>query len=95
MYKSKFRKDLTAMKFAIDVGIENFKKIDNKDNETAGPQLFDLLANIPGVLWVDYNGHFGPYIFVELDAEAANPFTFKWNRIFKALDDTISEYLEE
>ncbi len=61
-----FKKVATSTKYVIAYGLENFKKM--MDIEIDGEiSLYDQLDKINGILDVEYNGHFGPNIFIEVD----------------------------
>ena len=49
-------------------------------NMEAGETLRELLGKIVGVLDVDYNGHFGNYIYIEVDVD--HDISATWNLIY-------------
>lgn len=67
--------------YTIDVTIEELEKI-----EEAG-RLYELLGAILGVSNVDYDGHFGPHIFLDVEKEDDN--TDTWDKIFATIDNVI------
>ena len=78
-----FKKVATSTKYVIAYGLENFIKM--SDIELDGEKsLYDQLDKIIGVLDVEYNGHFGPNIFIEVDSDFDNLLLWaKVDRILK------------
>ncbi len=63
-----FKKVATSTRYCVPYGLENFKKMmDIELNDDVS--LYRLLNNIGGILDVEYNGHFGPNIFIEVDSD--------------------------
>lgn len=80
----------TYIKFNIGITVEQFRYIIDKDNDFENEDewdktLYKILEKIDGVTEVDYNGHFGAYIFV----------TLEWDKFVKAKKEVtlaIKEY---
>lgn len=60
------------------------------------PSLYEILENIKGISNVDYNSHFGDYIFMAIDKEKDSTKFQKniQNKIMKYIDIT-TEYIDE
>lgn len=84
------KKLLVQSTYSIQVTVDDLLKITRKDNESdsGDDQLYLLLEEISGIKSVDYDGHFGPWIWVTVDKDKDNAET--WKRI----EGTIKEYLK-
>jgi len=85
-----FTTEKTATSYSIGLTTEQMLAIMDKDNNE--PSIVNCLnirlGDIDGVIDdVEYNGHFGPFIFVSIKDEYDNPET--WEMIFQ----TINKYL--
>jgi hypothetical protein len=78
-----FKKVATSTNYCVPYGLENFKKM--MDIELQGDDLlYERLDKIEGILVVDYNGHFGPNIFIEVESDFDNLLLWaKVDRILK------------
>ena len=77
-----FKKVATSTKYCVPYGLENYKKmIDIELDEEKS--LYELLDSIEGIVEVDYNGHFGPNIWIEVDSDYDN--LVLWSRIDRIL----------
>lgn len=72
--------------YSIDVPVKELLTIMVKDGEVEHP-LYMLLIEIDGISDVDYNGHFGPHIYITLDIGYDN------EDVWKAVHETIENYL--
>jgi len=70
--------------YALDIPAEKLSAIMDKDCE-AEDSLYMLLIKIDGVSDVDYNGHFGPHIYITLDIEYENEDV--WKTIYKMIEN--------
>ena len=77
----------TTINYQIDIQRKSLVRILNEDRCVPSP-LYERLMKVPGIEKVDYDGHFGPYIFVELECEHDNGLTWNW------IENTIKEYLK-
>ena len=75
-----------AIKFDIEVTKEELSKILDLDNEVDVP-LYQELEKIEGVSEIDYDGHFGPYIFLTVDLEHLDGSTKKIKEVIKKFLD--------
>lgn len=55
------KKDVISKNYCIEISIERMKEILKDDS------IFDELDKINGITKIEYDGHFGPYIFLTLD----------------------------
>jgi hypothetical protein len=81
----------TSINYCIDVPVKNLKRIldlDNKALDDYDDVLYMRLMDIEGVENAKYDGHFGPYIFVELDCQCDNGETWK------LIENTIKDYIK-
>ena len=79
-----FDRKITSIKYRLDVGIENFKKIMDRDAE-GEELLYEWLEAIESVLHIDYDGHYGPYIFIEVEDTRGMDLNF-WYQIQHLID---------
>jgi len=63
---------LTSRSFAIPITMEEFDNIDHKEREYGIDHVGEMLAKLPGVSDVDFDGHFGLYIYLTIDKEFDN-----------------------
>ena len=73
-------KELVTVSYRINVLTENFFTIMDKDGEAIvndEKTLGDLLDALPYVDKVEYDGHFGPGIHIEIDVDGINGDTEK------------------
>lgn len=80
-----------STKYSIEITIPEMFKILDKDEELIcddADTLSDLLLKLPHVTWVDYNGMFGPAIYLELEKEGDN------NKTWKTIMDMICDYMK-
>jgi len=83
-------KEPYKISFRIKVLLENFFEIEDKDSEAIvndEKTLADLLDELPFVSNVDYNGHFGSAIYLDMDIDADTE--ENWNKIQKIIKDYI------
>ena len=81
------KRELTMSSYSIEVDLLSIMTLDNareNDNDWDNT-LFNLLDKIKGVSRVDYNGHFGPYVWLSIEAEHDTPET--WERIEKTITE--------
>jgi hypothetical protein len=77
-------KAITAISYMISV--EDLSAIMDKDDEHS-PPLYLLLSSIEGVFDIEYDGHFGPHIYLSIEHEHDN------QDIWKTIHKTIESYL--
>lgn len=68
----KMKFNTVKMSFAAEVSAEDMLKILSKDNKSlrsrnGGQTLHDMLSSIDGVEYIEYDGHFGPNLFIGID----------------------------
>lgn len=82
------------IQYKISIEPEYMVHILNVDSTI--PSLYENLENIKGISNVDYNSHFGNYIFMTIDKEKDSTKFQKniQNKIMKYIDITI-EYIDE
>ena len=91
----KLTKTATCTKYAINISKENLLKILEKDSELLGstdiaedPLYLEIETCSDGISEIDYDGHFGPYIFLTLEKKYDTDAT--WDVIYS----TIRGFLE-
>lgn len=66
-------KEVTRRSYAITISLERFKEITEaesfKNIGSNGPTIGEQLEKLDGVWDVEYNGHFGVFIYLTLDDE--------------------------
>ncbi len=82
------KKYATSTKYCIEITKGQMLKVLNKDSEALDGHLFELLDKMYGIDEVDYDGTFGPRIFVTVGKDADNK--EMWDSIF----ETINEYIK-
>ncbi len=86
-------KELVTVSYRINVLTENFFTIMDKDGEAIvndEKTLGDLLDALPYIDKVEYDGHFGPGIYIEIDVDRINGDTEEnWKEIKKVITDYI------
>ena len=84
------KRERTMSQYTVEVDLLKIMDLDFKHEECRDwdNTLFHHLDKIKGVDEVDYNGHFGNVVFLNVDAMFDNPET--WETIEK----TITDYME-
>jgi hypothetical protein len=73
--------------YCIEVTVEEFQKLMDKENLGMDGNLFSKLHKLDGVYNIEYNGHFGANIWVTIDKEHDNGKT--WNTIEEIINGFI------
>ena len=86
------KRNCTMKQYEIE--IDNLMEVINKDNELEDVGDFEEILSqkldmINGITNSDYNGHFGHYIFLNIDSEYDDSET--WNLIEKTIKDHINK----
>ena len=64
---------MTEVSYAIEVPVKEFLSLEDRENKDfSRPSLCEDLNKIEGVREVNYNGHFGAFIFVKIECEFDN-----------------------
>jgi hypothetical protein len=77
--------NVSEIQYALQLSVDNFIKVERKDNEVDHP-LYQRLEMLQNVTKVDYNGHFGPFIFVNVNPSDPGETT-------DAVKDMIEQYV--
>jgi len=81
------KKEAVSIKYAISLKDRVLLDIMHKDIDVEeGQGLWETIGEVDGVQDVDYDGHFGNYIYVEIDKEHDTKGT--WKLIY----DLINQY---
>jgi hypothetical protein len=86
----KVKKMMVSVEYALTVDNDIFSKILDKDDEagdfteTLSQQLMETLD---GVSEVDYDGHFGPHIYIHLDPKF--DYSSTWFAVYKIINDYV------
>jgi len=83
-------KEKVSHTYTIRVLLENFFTIMDKDNEAIAEDektLSDILDDFPFIEKVEYDGHFGSFIFITQDVR--DDTKENWLKIEKAIKDYI------
>ena len=85
-------KEVTSIKYVIGLKDKALLDIIYRDNdaEEADQQLWETIGLIDGVQDVDYDGHFGNYIYIEVDKEHDTEAT--WKSIYDLINSYTSGY---
>ena len=83
--------EVLNINYRIPVSIEEILLIDNYEGEVLGYNdgLYKMLDKIPGISETDYDGWFGPYIYLTIDKNYNNDIT-KMN-----IEITIKDFIEK
>ena len=63
---------VTSRSFAIPVTMEEFDNIDHCEREWDVDHVIQILQKVDGVYDVDFNGHFGLYVYLSIEKEFDN-----------------------
>jgi hypothetical protein len=63
---------ITSRSFQIPITMDEYDVIDHCERDDINANVREMLEEIPGVYNVDYNGHFGLYIFVSIERDHDN-----------------------
>jgi len=63
---------ITSRSFSIPITMDEYDVIDHNERLAGSTEVGEMLAEIPGVYDVDYNGHFGLYIYLTIEKEYDN-----------------------
>ena len=82
-------REVVSTKYAIDLKkdktVLDIIDIIRKDGRAGFKQeLWEIIGKVDGVIDVDYDGHFGNYIYVEIDTERDTKDT--WKLIYKLIN---------
>jgi hypothetical protein len=77
-------KEVVSTNYSLDIPVDKMLEIMRKDGNCTVP-LYIWLSNIKGVYSVDYNGHFGPHIFLSVEIEHDDAEV--WDLIFKTIEN--------
>lgn len=73
------RKEITQHVYSIEMAEDVFLDMLNRDKNYSETPYVDRLMKIDGVSKVEYDGHFGPYVFLTVDVEDDTEET--WSKI--------------
>jgi len=77
-------KSILSISYALDIPVKKLIEIMDKDSSRYVP-LYIVLENIKGVFSIEYNGHFGPHIFLSVEIENDDAET--WKLIYDAIEN--------
>jgi len=89
-------KESTSTKYAISLEGRALLDIMAKDREVEkGQELWEIIGKVDGVLDTDYDGHFGNYIYIEVDTEHDTKTTWKsiYDLINSYVHNSVSSYV--
>lgn len=81
--------------FVFRVNTEAFARSLIRERVVDDVTLGDLLLKVPAVLDVEYNGHYGPHVFVRVDVSDFTPGSDEEEKTIAECKDLIERYLEE
>ena len=64
-----FKKEVTQRVYAIEVGVKGLLDIIERDKDYSTPCVAEELEKLDGVWKVQYDGHFGPFVYLTVDVE--------------------------
>ena len=87
----KFNRNVTHKSYAIEISEDDFVAIDTYEqkNTSNDPTLAALLDKNTTARSVDYNGHFGTFIYLTLDVDEDT--LAEW----KAIETIIADYIKK
>jgi hypothetical protein len=77
--------NITEIQYCFQLSVDNFIAVERKDSEV-DHSLHDRLEALDSVVKIEYNGMFGPFIFVSINPE--NP-----QRTLVKIADVIEQYV--
>ena len=82
-------KEAASIKYTITLKDRALLDIMNRDRDTFGEEreLWEIIEKIDGVQNIDYDGHLGNYIYIEVDTE--HDIKTTWKLIY----DSINSYV--
>lgn len=84
----RFNRTVGSTRYTLYITRKELLKILANDGEQhLDDYLFSLLNKLPGVVDTDYDGHFGPHIFVTIEHE------FDTEENWKVIEQTIADYI--
>ena len=87
-----FKKSVVSTTYCIELSIEEMLKVLNNDTSAEDDEdeelLVEELASIDGVFDVDYNGHFGPVVYLALEDQHDTEDI--WEEIFACIKNSIN-----
>lgn len=63
---------ITSRSFKIPITVKEMDNIDHCERRWDTDHVGQMLDNLPGVFDVDFNGHFGSYIYLSIEKEFDN-----------------------
>jgi len=79
--------EVTSTQYAIAVDVDDMLHILKNEGWFKVDRLHEHLSKIAGVEEVDYNGHFGAYIFLTISTDCDNEET--WKKIKEIINEAI------
>jgi hypothetical protein len=80
-------KKVTQVTYCVAMTVDEFTERGLiNDGDDKGDKVFDSLNKLPGVYEVEFNGHFGPNVFITMAKKCDVPTT--WDVIWEILEGT-------
>ncbi|NOQ49799.1 MAG: hypothetical protein GQ553_03970 [Nitrosomonadaceae bacterium] len=86
-------KGFAKVQYYMELSVENFTKITDKDMEVEYT-LYDRLAAHDLIVAVDYDGHFGPFIFVSMMWDDMRKANVMAGTVLEQAGKIIEQYVE-
>lgn len=82
------KRDRVIVGYSLTLEKESLVKILDKDEKMKAKPLYEQLLEIDGVSEVEYDGHYGPQIYINLDPK------YDYSSTWAAIYGTIEDYLK-
>lgn len=78
------------LRYTVEITVNEMLKVLDKDKKRFGTEatLYDQLYNLRTIIAIEYNGMFGPYIFLDIDKEDDT------NKNWKEILEIITRYVK-
>lgn len=85
------RRSVTRLTYAIEMTVDEFTErgLLGWDEDETGVNIYNDLVGMPEVVEVNYDGHFGPNVFITLYPDDDNEST--WKKIWEIIGGTDEE----
>ena len=82
------RKEITQVTYQIEMTVDEFTErglIGNLDDDRDA-EVHNALCALPGIIEVEFDGHFGPNVFLTVEADQDDEYL--WKKVWKILEGT-------
>lgn len=66
-----------STRYSIEIPVEDFKALESRESNSITKTLAEAIEELPGTANVEYNGHFGNYVFLTIEMDWDIPETHR------------------